>query len=77
MVDPAMSAEETVSANFHRAFVAKTRAAFAMLWEVLALYGAQIPLHVDPTPDHVQSQRFNGLVASVVPSLWRWMKDSN
>ena len=40
----------TVSAEFHRAFAAEKSAAFAMLWEVLASYGASFPTHVDPRP---------------------------
>jgi hypothetical protein len=44
-----VSTKETVSADFHRASAAETSAAFAMLWEVQAFHGVQIPSHVDPT----------------------------
>ena len=45
----------TVSAEFHRQFAAETSAAFAMLWEVVAFYGASIPTHVDPGPRQAEA----------------------
>ena len=62
--------EHTVSAEFHRAFAAETSAAFAMLWEVVAFYGASIPTHVDPRPS-AQAEALSTTIRSIAEKAGR------